>query len=146
MGADLYIKKLSPTYGAFEVSSRAVNSGYFRDCYNSYGLFARLSANTDISFSWWKTANRKELFLKNGNMSVKGANIFLSEIKEAKKKLDLDNLRHREINGYKDNGEPVYKYEPMNEAEKKDFLEHLDLFIEFLELAIKEKSSIEWSV
>lgn len=147
MGADLYIKKLNPTFGAFEVSSRAVKSGYFRDYYNQYGLFSRLSANTGIEFSWWKTSDRKELFNKKGDMTVKGASIFLSEVKDAKAKIDLDNLKNREISGYKEGySNPIYKFTKMDDEQKKDFLDHLNLFIEFLELAIKEKSQIEWSV
>lgn len=78
MGADLYIKNMDrePQYTGFEVSERAVDLGYFRDCYNSYGLFAVMSEVFHKRFSWWLLVdNRKELFDKNGNMKVKSVKI-----------------------------------------------------------------------
>lgn len=147
MGADLYIKGLSQRHYGFEVSKNAVSNGYFRDCYNGYGLFSRLSHNQDKNFSWWQTADRKELFYKNGNMKVSGAKILLAEIIEAKNKLDLNNLVESDCIGFDaKTGASIYTHSPMPEENKKDFLDHLDLFIEFLETAIKLKKAIEWSV
>ena len=88
MGADLYIAKLDETrtHGGFEVSQEAVNDGYFRDCYNRYGLFAVVSdnlfANTNKCLSWWETRDREELFDKNGRMTITGAKKWLVELED----------------------------------------------------------------
>lgn len=144
MGADLYIVKLdgTRTHGGFEVSEDAVNDGYFRDCYNSAGLFAVLSANTDKSFSWWHTASRKELFAKNGNMSVKGAKQLLSEIEPA-----VAELKSKKVLYYSEYDAETRKAGKGKKIKDiKEYHKWADLLVNFLKLAIEKKSEIVWSV
>lgn len=144
MGADLYIKKMNPEITGLEVSNRAVNNGYFRDPYNSCGMFFLLSKNTGLDFSWWVISRRKELFNKKGDMTIKGAKTLLSEVEQAKSKLDTNNLKDFEYIKMDAKGDGIYISSEM--VDQEFFLEHIDLFIQFLNLAIKSKSTIEWSV
>ena len=75
MGADLYIKKMprGPQYTGFELSDRAIDLGYFRDCYNQHGLFAFLSKRTGEELSWWQMCANKNWFNKSGDLTVVGA-------------------------------------------------------------------------
>ena len=50
----------------FEVSDRAVNLGYFRDCYNEGGLFAVMSKTLNETISWWQMAD--EIGLNKDNV------------------------------------------------------------------------------
>lgn len=45
MAADLYINGIHKEFEVFDGSIECVESGYFRDCYNSSGLFAFLRKN-----------------------------------------------------------------------------------------------------
>ena len=137
MGADLYIKKMNRKnqYRGFEVSQEAVDVGYFRDCYNSGGLFAVLSANLDNEYSWWKlSADKKEIwFDKNGDLNEYGQIELLGMIEKAKSELQ----KKKEIfYGCGENGK----------ADKKEYLGWCDLLINFLKLAIKKGSPVIWSI
>ena len=159
MGADLYIKNMDrkSQYTGFEVSERAVDVGYFRDCYNEAGLFALLSANVpDADLSWWITHGRKELFNKDGNMSVKGAKQFLSEIEPHVESLKAKHKAGKkffyrvlnwEKSRLKKSSEYVYDkkyFKTKDEAES--LINHAKLLVQFLKLAIKIKSPIIWNV
>lgn len=91
MGADLYIKELydkkGKKIGAFEVSEEAVNSGYFRDCYNPSGLF------WNIGMSWWQTANKYKTSENDGKMTPEQAKEFKDEITQAFKKSKVKNRK-----------------------------------------------------
>jgi hypothetical protein len=145
MGADLYIQKLDETrtHGGFEVSKEAVDDGYFRDCYNSSGLFSMISANTGKELSWWITAGRKELFTKDGrNMTVKGSKQFLAEIEPIIAEFKaLPKLYSSEYNMGKRRSEKGKKIKDI-----KQYHEWADLLVNFLKLAIEKKSQIIWSV
>ena len=145
MGADLYIQKLDKTrtHGGFEVSKEAVDDGYFRDCYNGYGLFSIISANTGKELSWWQTAGRKELFTKDGrNMTVKGTKQFLAEIEPIVAEFKtLPKLYSSEYNMEKRCSEKGKKIKDI-----KSYHEWADLLVNFLKLAIEKKSQIIWSV
>jgi len=142
MGADLTILKTdaSERRGGFELSNRAVESGYFRDCYNGYGLFAVLSKNLGRSFSWWEMTDKykDKWFVRdeeNGTtLTTKGEKALLRKIKKARIELEAK-------------PKIFYGYDEKNKkAGKKEYLDWCDLLIKFLELAIKLDSPIGWSV
>lgn len=147
MGADLYIKKLprKAQYRGFEVSDDARKAGYFRDCYNEGGLLAVISANTNNNLSWWRTADRKELFSKaRGDMTVKGAKQWLSELQPIVAEfVNLPELHYLEYN-VKTGKRDIVK--PIEQSEVKEYRIWANGLIEFLELAISLKSQIIWSV
>lgn len=140
MGADLYVEKLdrSKQYLGFEVSKKAVEAGYFRDCYNSGGLFAFLTTNLNNTFSWWQFQNKK-WFDKEGDMTVTGAKKFLKLMIKAKKDINLKDEFY--LKNWEDNN--LIK---TNQNEVEYYKDWLDLLISFLELAINLKSKIIWSV
>ena len=150
MGADLYIKNMDreKQYTGFEVSKKAVNQRYFRDCYNSYGLFRFLSCNLNKEFSWWQFRDNKEWFDKNGNsMKIKGTIKFKDIFLEAKEKLKKKKYYCLKIPNDKWSlKKQVYDTKKLSKKEIKKFLDWLDLLIEFLSLAIEQKSKIIWSV
>ena len=142
MGADLYITKMprKPQYTGFEVSKKAVDVGYFRDCYNSYGLFAIMSDNLGKTFSWWETAGRKELFNKSGNMTIEGVKQLLEELEPIVKR--FKKLPKLFANVYQ--GDDEYKKKPIKNI--KEYHDWADLLIRFLKTAIKKESTIIFSV
>lgn len=154
MGADLYVKDLprEPQCTGFEVSKKAVDIGYFRDCYNDSGLFPFINANTTHSLSWWRLRDRKEWFEKKGDeeeMTVKGAKEFLGIIKDAKRQIEgRTSLREQTYNSVKSKtlGIEAYDNRKLTKKEITWYKTWLDLLIKFLELAIKENSNILWSV
>ena len=149
MGADLYIKNLpkDKQITGFEVSDEARASGYFRDCYNEGGLFAVISSNTGNELSWWATASRKSLFKQIDDefcMTVKGAEQWLAELKPIINAfVKLPSLYYSVYNvtthGY-DKGKDI------EDSEVKEYRKWAKGLIKFLELAIKLKSPIIWSV
>ncbi len=144
MGADLYIKKMDRNrqYTGFEVSERAVNLGYFRDCYNDVGLFSVISANLGVSLSWWQTQDRKELFCKDGNMSIAGCEKWLKELEPIIKQFkELSVLYDSNYSMKKRCCEKGIKIKNI-----KEYHDWADNLINFLKLAIKKKSTVIWSV
>ena len=164
MGADLYIKNLDrqKQYTGFEVSERAVDVGYFRDCYNSYGLFAIMSENLGELYSWWQTyRERKELFRKNNDsqMTVSGAKKWLAELEPAIERFkkvkkmrakiydfEANQKRQKETGKMGGLDDIIYKRVALKNEEQKDMIEHGELLIRFLKLEIKLRSPIIWSV
>ena len=171
MGADLYIEKLEREGQSvgFELSKKAVDVGYFRDCYNSFGLFPFINMNSDLreQFSWWRFSDKKDWFRKTEDgsvMTISGAKKFLRLVGKAqkniikKKKLfreTVDHKRHASLS----KGLPIdealtlmMKFEKaklitkLTNKEKTEMLDRLNLLIRFLRLAIKQKSTILWSV
>jgi hypothetical protein len=147
MGADLYITKMDrqAQYTGFEVSKRAQQLGYFRDCYNDYGLFNFIRSNTTHDLSWWQLARNKEWFNKQENMTVKGAKEFLAIIQNAQDQLKNKKTYKLEVTDY-ENGELIDRIETLKPDEIEYFKEWLQLLIDFLQLAIKKDSTIIWSV
>lgn len=147
MGADLYITKLDreSQYTGFEVSRRAMQLGYFRDCYNDYGLFNFIRSNTTHNLSWWQLARNKNWFNNKGNMTTAGAKEFLGIIQNAQDQLKNKEVYKLEVTDY-ENGESIEKIEELKPDEVERFRDWLQLLIDFLQLAIKKKSTIIWSV
>lgn len=142
MGADLYIDKLpkEAQIRGFEVSQDAVKAGYFRDCYNSGGLFAVLSASGVADLSWWQLSREHETdwFDQSGRMTVKGANEFRQLLFVAKLKLQrTPTLYQMTYDG---------KCTKLTGKARKEYVEWLDLLLKFLDLAIEKQSLILWSV
>jgi hypothetical protein len=139
MGADLYITKMDRRLQVrgFEVSQGAVDAGYFRDAYNSYGLFAVMSQVLSKELSWWQTAKRKELFNKQNNMTVDGVKKWAAEIIPL-----IDEFQKVEKISVK-TGKGIVNYAP---DETQAVKEHALLLKRFLELAIAKKSTIIFSV
>jgi hypothetical protein len=148
MGADLYIKKTDEKTrrGGFEVSEKAVDSGYFRDCYNGRGLFSVISANVpNVELSWWQTKDRKELFCKGSNeMSIAGIKKLLAELKPIVEKFKKLNCLY--YSEYNVKTRKHYKGKKMEDTQFLFYHDWADLLIRFLELAIEKKSCIIWSV
>jgi len=147
MGADLYILKMEreKQYRGFEVSKDAVDAGYFRDCYNSNGLFSFLNANSGMKqqFSWWQLSDKKGWFDEDPEwgkvMNVNGAKKFLSILEKAQKKISAKADLYRE--DWNTKGKVK-----LTENQSKEYEEWLGFLISFLRLAIKQKSPIGWSV
>lgn len=136
MGADLYIKnmeRVNQTKRGFEVSNAAVSDGYFRD----------LSENLGQDFSWWQTADRSELFVRDPEngllMTVEGAKQWLDELKP-----HLAALKRKQKLYYRQYKEEKRREIPAEEV--KEYRNWADLLLKFLELAIKLESPIIWSV
>jgi hypothetical protein len=142
MGADLTLIKAKNPAGGFEVSKKAVESGYFRDAYNSYGLFAVLSATLGKTYSWWQfdsEATEKGYFTKDRDLNQKGITELLKRVKEAKKA--IAKYEHLSFEDYESE-----QLQNLSSENDKFTREHLDLLIEFLENALKLNSNINWSV
>ena len=151
MGADLYIKDLprEKQYLGFEVSKKAVDVGYFRDCYNSHGLFRFISSNATATFSWLEMARKKEWFNDSGEMTLSGALKFLNTVMKAKRQIDQKQEFYLDVLDYANStlgSKPEYIREKLTAEESEEFIDWLDLLIRFLRLAIIKESNIIWSV
>ena len=148
MGADLYIMKLpdETRRGGFEVSDEAVKSGYFRDCYNSYGLFGIMTHTLGESISWWQTADRKELFTEDEEhglvMTPNGVKIWLKEVKELVSKFK----KCKELKRGEYLGDKKWEEIPLKKNEYQEYFDWADKLVMFLEIASKLDSGIIWSV
>lgn len=141
MGADLYIEKMDrkSQYTGFEVSDRAVNLGYFRDCYNSGGLFAVMSKSLNQTVSWWKMA--REVGLNKDSVlplpKVKKWKATMSPLlEEFKKQNEL----------YFDDYAAMKRVKIEDPKEIKEYHDWADKLIKFIDLAIEKESGIIWSV
>jgi len=153
MGADLYVKDLprKSQYRGFEVSQDAVNAGYFRDCYNSQGLFVWLSKNTDMEFSWWQILNKHDDWFRQDEddgcmMTVVGAKKFLKMLKLAEKQF-VSRKKFYKVSETRMNGMDIE--DVVTAQTKKEVLEYFKWFgllLQLVETAIKRKSEIIWSV
>ena len=149
MGADLYIKNMErePQYTGFEVSQRAVDVGYFRDCYNEWGLFSIMSATLNQTISWWQTSDIKSWFRKDKEdgliMTVEGAKKWWAQLEPLLKEF-IDSPK-------------IYRNEYVSPGKSKRLLirkkediecmkEHAHLLQRFIKFAIEQKSEIIWSV
>jgi hypothetical protein len=159
MGCDLYIQKLEreKQHLGFEVSKKAVEAEYFRDCYNSEGLFAVLSSNLGITLSWWKLSEDKpHWFTKKGRLNQTGIKELLEIIKVAKRMLndrvkiysgDNTSLSSNFLSKLiKKSGLKSVPSNELKELDKQEYLQWCDLLITFLEKAIELKSNVIWSV
>lgn len=120
MGADLYVRGIDvPTFG-FEVSEKAGKAGYFRDCYNSHGLFAK------IKLSWWQ---------------------LVGEYEEAGKIVEIDDttlLKPDHVREFSDTVEAAF--EKSKVKGKKDYKEWMAVFRLFIARAEEVGEGIEFSV
>lgn len=138
MGADLYIKDMDreQQYRGFEVSPDAVDSGYFRDCYNEGGLFAQLG------LSWWQLVGNAELGLnvnEECEMEPEQLKFFRTIVEDAYKKWAEKCKKQKTITVYKGQTKitPVYI---------KEYTDWYNLLIAFLDKAIELKSNVIFSV
>lgn len=148
MGADLYIVNTDPRTrrGGFEVSQEAVDSGYFRDCYNSFGLFGVMSETLDKTISWWQTSDKKGWFRRDQN---EGLVMTVEGVKQWKKVLFplIDSFLAAKV---------LYRREYIDSKHSnkvniatKDYAEYrrwANLLKRFIETAIALNSEIVWSV
>ncbi|MFA6971805.1 MAG: hypothetical protein WC208_10440 [Gallionella sp.] len=157
MGADLYIKDMDrdSQCTGFEVSERAVKVGYFRDCYNDYGLFNFIRSNVPSmkdEFSWWQMSSRykKTWFDKDGDMTVEGAKAFRKLVMRARRIIESKKLYQLLVYDHDAPKTSItdikMKAIPLNKKDTEGFLSHLNLLVKFLNLAIEKNSPIEWSV
>ena len=153
MGCDLYIKDLprEAQYTGFEVSQESVNVGYFRDCYNSSGLFSWLTDNTGMEFSWWQlTEEKKDDWFRDDEeegmlLTVRGAKEFLNLLNIAESIMVKQHSYFKKNLEIK-NGKPFYKEEKQTDEEAMKYYEWFGLLLQFLNTAIKRKSEVIWSV
>lgn len=141
MGADLYIEKMDrkSQYTGFEVSDRAVNLGYFRDCYNSGGLFAVMSKTLNKTVSWWKMSSEVGL-------NKKGVLPF-TKVKEWKATMFplLDEFKKQNELYFEDYfANKKVRIKDTNKI--KEYHSWADKLMKFIDLAIEKKSGIIWSV
>ena len=148
MGADLYIKKLYEKNKNktvwLEVSDKAVEGGYFRDCYNSGGLFAILSLNLDKTISWWQTKGREGWF-KQGDMTKKGLKAWLKEMKEIRDQFLAINNPY-DAGEYDFDKGAYLNGKEMTIVERDEYREWIKRLVRFIEIAIENKTTIYWSV
>lgn len=164
MGADLYIKNMDrdSQIRGFEVSEDARQSGYFRDCYNHFGLFSTINAcmklDDDKCMSWWRLVDRKDLGFKTDEESdtildVEGLRKLRSELEPTIVGFVkfLGNSRnkptHRVLDG-KDEATGEYKFVPVpfKKGERKEYKEWAAGLLKMIDLAIKIESPIIFSV
>ena len=141
MGADLYIEKMDrkSQYTGFEVSDRAVNLGYFRDCYNGGGLFAVMSKTLNKEVSWWKMSNEVGLN-KDGVLP-------LEKVKEWKTTMfPLLEKFKKQNKLYLDDYIAKKKEQIKDPKEVKEYHAWADRLMKFIDLAIEKESGIIWSV
>ena len=147
MGADLYIKKLprEVQYKHCGFSTEAVKDGYFRDCYNSGGLFAVMSANLGRTFSWWQLVGRKDFgFNKNGELPAKNVKKFRNELVR-----DVEVFSRKKVLYYAEWDLQTGKDKrgkKVSADEVKEYQEWANGLLLFLDVAIENKSSIIFSV
>jgi hypothetical protein len=148
-GADLYIAKMDreSQYCGWEVSQQAAETGYFRDCYNSGGLFAILTANLKDQYNWWvlSTEYKDKWFNKQGKMTPKGADEFLKMMLKARDEFSKLEKPIMKNTNYK-NSKAVKTVKPMSKAEIKEYTDWLNNLIFVLMKAVELKSNIIWSV
>jgi len=162
MGADLYIKNMDreAQYRGFEVSPDAVKAGYFRDCYNSFGLLGVVAAtncypesvdyNAKPYFSWWATYRTyQDWFRKDENdgliMTVEGVKQWKKKIlPELKQFLKANKIYHSECNIEDDRF--VYNLKELPVTDIEEYRNWAQLLIDFIDLAIKKDSEIIWAV
>jgi len=149
MGADLYVKDLdrSNQIRGFEVSEDAVDVDYFRDCYNSYGLFSVMSATLDMTISWWQTADKKEWFRDDEEegqvMTVEGVKQWRAYMKPLLQKfLDSPKIYFNEYSDIRNTKQVLVRKKQHIES----FKDHAQLLIRFLDFAAGIESEIIWSV
>ena len=144
MGADLYLLDREVPILGFEVSDKAVEAGYFSDCYNSWGLFAIMSKTLDETISWWQTSSREELFRRDQDgrlvMTIKGVNQWFGEMfPKVKKFIEAKTL-------YRNDGYGSEKTVKVKNVDAQQMKEHAQLFLKFITLARDSQSEIHWSV
>ena len=147
MGADLYIKKMPRAKQMKYVWSRniAVKHGYFRDCYNSYGLFAVVNATLGTKLCWETLFKDKDLF-KGSVMKIRGVRAWLLEIKPTIFKfMQAEKMYHMEYE-YDNNKELVCVHKELDQNKVSNYREWALTLIKFIDLAIEKKSQIIFHV
>ena len=139
MGADLYIEKMDreKQYRGFEVSDEAVEAGYFRDCYNSSGLFAVMSETLDRKVSWWLMANQVGLN-KKGVLPLANVKVWKAAMQPI-----IKEFISRPVLYYKDYEKGKTEIPAKDAQEYRDWARRLE---RLMELAIEKESGIIWSV
>jgi len=142
MGADLYIKNLDrqKQYTGFRTD---VEVGYFRDCYNSYGLFNFLRSNLTEEYSWWAFNKKRGWFNRDRELTVKGAEKLLKLMESAKERLIGRGTYFLKIWNPDTDHDDTKK---LSRDETIEYMTWLDQLIEFLHKAIELRSPVIWSV
>lgn len=157
MGADLYIKDMDreSQYRGFEVSQDAVDVGYFRDCYNSGGLFAIMGATLGETISWWQFSKEQDMFREDEEegllMTVKGVKIWKEKmIPLLKQFMNRKVLYRKEYVGknfpHDWHNPKSHKKIRLEEKEVEEYHDWAKMLLNFIELAETHNSEIIWSV
>jgi len=132
MGADLYIKELHKgNFHCYEGMS-SVERGYFRDAYNRTNLLWQ------FGMSYWEILDRYK-FNKKREMKVSSIKKLKKEVELACSKKDWNELGERFDFENEVGIEPKEKWIEYFKQSYKEFMS-------FLDLAIKNKYTIRWSV
>lgn len=153
MGADLYIENLP--YGVkryYDISEKAVESGYFRDWYGSFGLFAVMTSTLNEQFSWWKISDKREWFNdendreENGTrMTPEGCKLFLEWIKpKLEQFINTKRLTRKVYLKRWEDGPTTIKI--TKEDDINNVKNHAKLFLKFCQYACEANSYVLWSV
>lgn len=151
MGADLYINKIhrkgiEKDYFPFDGTLDSVRRGYFRDPYNDGSLFSFIRSNTSYAdLSWWKLRD-EEWFNRRKNMTIDGAKEFLRLMYDARDQIYSQDQFRLLCGRFSDRGCIDEMISPLSCFDVLEYKEWLECLIAFLELAIKKKSTIRWSV
>jgi len=148
MSADLYILKVyeKGRCPPFDGTLDSVRKGYFRDPYNDASLFSFIRSNTNYTdLSWWRLRDKK-WFNRRKNMTLEGVKEFLSLIKDAREQIYSLNEFQLLCGIYSERGCIDEGIVSLNCFDTLEYKEWLECLIAFLELAIKKKSTIRWSV
>jgi len=169
MGADLYIKNLDRDNQITGFRTN-IDSGYFRDCYNSHGLLSLIHSNSKTRLSWNYILKKEEWLINNSDdgleLNLKGSIELKDMLTEIREELsnkpfiirdggemgmimsDIIKFILNEIS--EENGEdikivegaPPEGFTTLTDDGIKDFFQHLDKFISFLQLAIQLESNV----
>jgi len=122
--------------------------GYFRDCYNDYGLFNFINSNTDMDLSWWVLAEKKGWFKNSVMVEPDKIKEFLNLILKAQEKLKQKKTFVINRYGWNESTNTIFTEdkEKLKQKEVKYYFSWLKDLIKFLKTAINLKKPIEWSV
>lgn len=157
MGADLYVKNMDREnqYRGFEVSKDAVKAGYFRDCYNSHGLFQVMNATLGESLSWSAFVKDKDMFVKDDEdgtvMTIEGLKGWKERILPLLKQFKNRKVLYRseyigKIFKTDWNNPDCHKKIKIKKEDVKYYHDWADLLINFIKIAEKNNSEVIWSV
>jgi hypothetical protein len=146
LSADLFIIKIHKDYCTFDGTLKSVRRGYFQDVYNDCSLFSFIRSNTDYVDLSWRNLRDEKWFNRRKNMTLEGAKEFLKLMQDASEQVYSRDKFQLLCNRFSERGCIDEMTTPLNCFDVLEYKEWLECLIAFLELALKKKSTIKWSV